>query len=135
MQMVAQRLTQADQAMGSCVYCKGKKPLMKTSQCARTIYAFDVNQCGTQAYNKCAIYLSPGYIPDGLKVAANECIVTANGCGVDILDPMGQLLVTVQTYFTVNNFVWAGPELKDLWLTGNGGISKVEWDLAGQELQ
>lgn len=61
--------------------------------------------------------------------------MTANGRGVDVLDPVGQLLVTVQTNFTVNNFAWAGPGLRDLWLTGNGGIGKVEWDLAGQELQ
>lgn len=52
-----------------------------------------------------------------------------------MLDSTGQLLVTVQTNYTVNNFAWAGPELKTLWLTGSGGVSRVDWELAGQELQ
>lgn len=85
--------------------------------------------------NKRAIYLAPGYVPDGLKVAANGYILTANGRGVDILDPRGQLILTVQTNYTVQNFAWTGPELKTLWLMGQGGISKVEWELAGPELK
>ncbi|KAI9928522.1 hypothetical protein ASPWEDRAFT_336980 [Aspergillus wentii DTO 134E9] len=101
----------------------------------RTIYAFDVSKDGTKASNKRAIYLSAGYVPDGLKVAANGYIVAGTGRGVDILDPVGQLLLTVQTNYTVQNFAWTGPELKTLWLMGQGGISKVEWDLAGQRLK
>ncbi|PYH95869.1 lactonohydrolase [Aspergillus ellipticus CBS 707.79] len=101
----------------------------------RTIYAFDVSADGAHAYNKRAIYLAPGFVPDGLKVAANGYIVTGCGRGVDILDPSGQLLVTIQTNYTVQNFAWTGPELKTLWLMGNGGISKVEWELAGQVLK
>lgn len=101
----------------------------------RTIYAFDVSPDGTTVSNKRAIYLAPGYVPDGLKVAANGYILTANGRGVDILDPRGQLILTVQTNYTVQNFAWTGPELKTLWLMGQGGISKVEWELAGPELK
>lgn len=88
---------------------------------------------GTGVLNKRPVYLAAGYVPDGLKVAANGYIVTANGRGVDVLDPLGQLLVTVQTDYTVNNLAWTGPELKTLWLMGNGGISKIDWKLAGQE--
>ncbi|PYH40600.1 SMP-30/gluconolactonase/LRE family protein [Aspergillus saccharolyticus JOP 1030-1] len=101
----------------------------------RTIYAFDVSQDGAHAYNKRPIYLAPGYVPDGLKVAANGYIVTGCGRGVDVIDPSGELLITIQTNYTVQNFAWTGPELKTLWLMGTGGISRVEWDLAGQKLE
>jgi len=85
--------------------------------------------------NKRPVYLSPEYVPDGLKVAANGYILTGNGRGVDVLDSFGQLLLTVQTNYTVQNFAWTGPELKTLWLMGAGGISRVEWELVGQELK
>ncbi|KAH8425700.1 SMP-30/gluconolactonase/LRE family protein [Aspergillus melleus] len=101
----------------------------------RTVYAFDVSSDGTQALNKRPIYLAAGFVPDGLKVAANGYILAGTGRGVDVLDPAGQLLLTIQTNYTVQNFAWTGPELKTLWLMGNGGISKVEWELAGQELK
>lgn len=101
----------------------------------RTIYAFDVSEDGTRAMNKRAVYLAAALVPDGLKTAANGYILTANGKGLDVLDPFGQLLVTVQTNYTVENFAWTGPELKTLWMMGAGGISKVEWNLAGQELK
>ncbi|RAK93619.1 lactonohydrolase [Aspergillus costaricaensis CBS 115574] len=101
----------------------------------RTIYAFDVSEDGAHAYNKRAIYLATGFVPDGLKVAANGYILTGCGRGVDVLDPSGELLLTIQTNYTVQNFAWTGPELKTLWLMGNGGISKVEWNLPGQVLK
>ncbi|KAE8147257.1 hypothetical protein BDV25DRAFT_36282 [Aspergillus avenaceus] len=101
----------------------------------RTVYAFDVSEDGTSAYNKRPVYMASGFVPDGLKVAANGYIVAGVGRGVDILDPSGQLILTIQTNYTVQNFAWTGPELKTLWLMGNGGISKVEWALAGQELK
>ena len=85
--------------------------------------------------NKRAIYLSQDGVPDGLKVADNGYVVTGTGSGVDVLDDGGRLLVRVQTNYTVQNFVWAGEELKTLWLMGEGGISKVEWELKGQELK
>ncbi|PKY04120.1 lactonohydrolase [Aspergillus campestris IBT 28561] len=100
----------------------------------RTIYAFNVSEDGTKASNRRPLYLSPGFVPDGLKVAQNGYILTGAGMGVDVLDPSGQLLLTIQTNYTVQNFAWTGPEYKTLWLMGNGGISKVEWELAGQRL-
>lgn len=84
--------------------------------------------------NKRPIYMPPAYIPDGLKVAANGYIVTATGKGVDVVDPNGQLILTVVANYTVQNFAWTGPELKTLWMVGEGGVSKVEWELAGQRL-
>ena len=100
----------------------------------RAIYAFDVSPDGTRVSNKRPIWLDPDYVPDGLKVSDNGYVVTGNGRGVDVLDPNGQRIVTVQTNYTVQNFAWTGPELKTLWLMGQGGISKVEWELKGQEL-
>lgn len=80
------------------------------------------------------IYLAAGYIPDGLKCAANGYIVTGVGNGVQVLDQHGQLLVSVQTNYTVQNFAWTGKDLKTLWLTGQGGVSRVQWNLPGPEL-
>ncbi|KAE8393924.1 hypothetical protein BDV23DRAFT_169828 [Aspergillus alliaceus] len=91
----------------------------------RTVYAFDVSGDGTHAYNERPIYMASGFVPDGLEVAANGYIMAGVGQGVDILDPSGQLLLTIQTNYTVQNFAWTGPELKALWL----------WELVGQELR
>lgn len=40
----------------------------------------------------------------------------------------------IQTNYTVQNFAWVGDELKTLWIMGNYGISKMEWNVAGQRL-
>ena len=100
----------------------------------RTIYAYDVDGNGTYISNKRAFYLAQDWIPDGLKVARNGYVVTAAGRGVDVLDQEGVLLVRVQTNYTVQNFAWTGEGLTTLWLTGQGGVSRVEWGLAGQVL-
>lgn len=101
----------------------------------RTVYAFDVGGNGTYISNKRAIYLAQEGVPDGLKVARNGYVVTGAGKGVDVLDEGGTLLVRVQTNYTVQNFAWVGRELETLWLVGEGGVSKVEWGLKGQELK
>ncbi|MCJ1466325.1 hypothetical protein MMC07_004944 [Pseudocyphellaria aurata] len=101
----------------------------------RSIYAYTLCYKGTSLLNKRPIYLAPGGVPDGLKVAQNGYVVTGAGEGVDVLDEDGTLLVRVQTNYTVQNFAWTGKDLKTLWMFGNGGISKVEWDLPGQQLQ
>ena len=97
----------------------------------RTIYAYDLSEDATYLSNKRAIYLAQDYVPDGLKVARNGDVVTAAGKGVDVLDERGTLLVRVRTNFTVQNFAWAGREMRTLWLTGMGAIAKVEWNLQG----
>lgn len=100
----------------------------------RAIYAYDVDPTGTKISNKRAFYLSQDWIPDGLKVSAEGLVVTGAGHGVDVLDPTGQLLIRIQTNYTVQNFAWTGSDLKTLWMMGNGGVSKVEWNIAGQKL-
>lgn len=101
----------------------------------RSIYAFTISDRGTSLLNKRPIYLSQDQNPDGLKVARNGYVVTGAGRGVDVIDEDGTLLVRVQTNFVVQNFAWTGKDLKTLWLMGNGGVAKVEWDLQGQDLK
>lgn len=66
---------------------------------------------------------------------SHASLVTGAGRGVDVLDADGALLVRIQTNYTVQNFAWTGAQLQTLWLMGNHGVSKVEWDLKGQELR
>ncbi|MCJ1424161.1 hypothetical protein MMC29_002048 [Sticta canariensis] len=101
----------------------------------RIIYAFTVSDRGTSLLNKRPLYLSQDLAPDGLKVAQNGYVVTGAGAGIDVIDEDGTLLVRVQANFPVQNFAWTGKDLKTLWLMGNGGVAKVEWDLQGQELK
>lgn len=61
-------------------------------------------------------------------------MLTGSGHGVDILDDVGQLLIRIQTNYTVQNFAWTGENLKTLWMTGQYGISKVEFNITGQGL-
>ena len=98
------------------------------------MYAFDLSKDATYLTNKRPIYLAQDWVPDGLKVAANGYVVTGTGRGVDVIDEKGTLLVRVQTNYTVQNFAWTGSNLTTLWLTGQGGISRVEWALQGQDL-
>lgn len=101
----------------------------------RTVYAYDLSSNGKHLLNRRPIYLAEEWGPDGLKVAANGYIVTATGSGVDVLDPDGELLVRVQTNFTVQNIAWAGAQFEDLWMVGIGGAARVHgWNLPGQQL-
>jgi len=100
----------------------------------RAIYAFDVTNNGTRVSNKSSFYLAQDWVPDGLKVSQEGLVVTGSGHGVDVLDDVGQLLIRIQTNYTVQNFAWTGPNLTTLWLMGNNGISKVEWNVTGQRL-
>ncbi|KAL2419934.1 Lactonohydrolase oryL [Exophiala dermatitidis] len=100
----------------------------------RTIYAFDVTNNGTMVANKRAFYLAQDWVPDGLKVSKEGLVLTGSGHGVDILDDVGQLLIRIQTNYTVQNFAWTGQNLSTLWLMGQGGISRVEWNITGQTL-
>jgi sugar lactone lactonase YvrE len=100
----------------------------------RSIYAYDVANNGTKISNRRSFYLAQDWVPDGLKVSAEGLVVTGAGRGVDILDDMGQLLIRIQTNYTVQNFAWTGSDLKTFWLMGQGGISKVVWNITGQKL-
>ncbi|KAI9775566.1 MAG: hypothetical protein M1816_005895 [Peltula sp. TS41687] len=96
-----------------------------------TIYAYDVVD---ELYitSKRPIYQVQSLAPDGMKVAANGYIITTSGWGADIFDRYGTVMVRIATNFTVNNMAFAGPDLKQLWLTGVGGIARVEMNLEGQ---
>ncbi|RFU27733.1 hypothetical protein B7463_g8599, partial [Scytalidium lignicola] len=101
----------------------------------RTVYAYDLSSNGKHLLNRRPIYLAQEWGPDGLKVAANGYIVTATGSGVDVVDPDGDLLLRVQTNFTVQNIAWAGSNFEDLWMVGIGGAARVQgWNLPGQQL-
>ena len=86
----------------------------------RTVYAFDLSPDGTKVSNKRPFYLAQDWVPDGLKVSAEGLVLTGSGKGVDVLDDKGQLLIRVQTNYTVQNFAWTGPTLSTLWMMGNG---------------
>lgn len=99
-----------------------------------TIYAFDVTHQGTRISNKRALFLSTSWVPDGLKVSREGLVLTGAGTGVDILDDVGQLVMRVQTNYTVQNFAWVGQNLTELWIMGNNGVSRVRWMIQGQKL-
>ncbi|KAI9859782.1 MAG: hypothetical protein M1813_006499 [Trichoglossum hirsutum] len=96
----------------------------------RSVYAYDLRHDG-HISNKRVFYRALHGVPDGVKVAKNGYVVTAAGAGVDVLDETGTLLVRVQTSYVVQNFAWVGDEMKELWLVGFGGISRVTWGLEG----
>ncbi len=100
----------------------------------RTVYAYDLCSDGMSIVNKRPIYLSQDFVPDGVKVARNGYIVAATGSGVDVLDPVGTLLIRIQTNYTAVNFAWTGEDFETLWIVGVGGISRVNWNLKGQVL-
>jgi sugar lactone lactonase YvrE len=100
----------------------------------RSIYAYDVSNNGTKVVNRRSFYLAQDWVPDGLKVSAEGLVVTGSGHGVDVLDDIGQLLIRIQTNYTVQNFAWTGSDLKTFWLMGEGGISRVSWNVTGQRL-
>lgn len=98
-----------------------------------TIYAFDVTNNGTRISNKRTFYLASSWVPDGLKVSREGLVMTATGNGVDVLDDIGQLIMRIQTNYTVQNFAWVGEDLRQLWIMGNGGVSRVNWNVQGQQ--
>lgn len=100
----------------------------------RSIYAWDVENNGTKIINKRSFYLAQDWVPDGVKVSQEGLVLTGSGYGVDVLDDLGQLLIRIQTNYTVQNFAWTGKNLTTLWLMGNNGVSKVEWNIQGQTL-
>ncbi|KAF2107792.1 putative gluconolactonase precursor [Lophiotrema nucula] len=97
----------------------------------RTIYAYDIDERGTGLRNKRPIHLALDYVPDGIKVSREGYIVTGAGYGVSVLSPEGELLVVVQTNFTVINIAFVGEEAEELWAVGIGGIARVRWGIRG----
>ncbi|KAJ2998443.1 hypothetical protein NUW58_g321 [Xylaria curta] len=86
----------------------------------RSIFAWDVARKGHDGKHpvitgKRVIFQALEGAPDGLKVAANG-------------------IARIQTSHPVENIQWSGRDLKTLWLVGVGGITKVEFNLAGPDL-
>lgn len=54
--------------------------------------------------------------PDGLKVDTSNIMWTASGKGVDVIDPLGNLLGKIQTNFTLTDLFFTGEKLRDLWM-------------------
>ena len=75
----------------------------------RTIYAYDVSSNGKKISNKRAFLLTQDWVPDGLKVSAEGLVVTGTGHGVDVLDDVGQLLIRIQTNYTIQKSGRCGP--------------------------
>ncbi|KAL5394838.1 hypothetical protein PMIN06_009027 [Paraphaeosphaeria minitans] len=90
-----------------------------------TIYAFDLANNGTKVFNKRSFYLSSSWVSDGLKVSREGLLLTGAGTGIDVIDDVGKMLFRIQTNYTVQNFAFVGDDLRELWIMGNGGISRV----------
>ncbi|KAI2624509.1 calcium-dependent phosphotriesterase [Xylaria nigripes] len=108
---------------------------------ARNVFAWDVARKGPDGRHpvitgKRVIFQSLEGAPDGFKVAANGYLVIGGGLapGVDITDELGNQIARIQTSHPVENIQWSGKDLKTLWLVGIGGITKVQFDLAGPDL-
>ena len=108
-----------------------------TGALARNIYAFDVNRTPAGAYltNKRSVFQSLEGSPDGLKIAQNGYMIVGSGLslGADVLDENQSLIARIQTTHPVENVAFAGPDLKTLYLTGIGGITRVDWNLTGPD--
>jgi len=101
----------------------------------KSVYAFNTVQstAGRYLVEKRPIWYPEEFGDDGLHVAGNGMLIGASGFGVDVLSQFGELLVRVQTQFVVNNIQFAGSELDELWLFGQGKIARVRWALRGME--
>ena len=91
----------------------------------RAVYKYDIVDGGTNIANKRPIWYAQDWVPDGLKIAANGYVVTGTGRGVDVLDPYGVLILRIQTDYVVQNIAWVGQDLTEMWLVGQGGLSRV----------
>ncbi|KAI5262824.1 calcium-dependent phosphotriesterase [Aureobasidium subglaciale] len=92
-----------------------------------SLYAFDIvpSPVGSYIINKRPIYLAQTFGDDGFHVAQNGYLIAAEGGGVTVLSEYGEMLLRIETGFTVNNIQFAGPERKDLWVFGEGEIARV----------
>ncbi|KAJ5106938.1 lactonohydrolase [Penicillium angulare] len=95
------------------------------------VWAFDVIRDGTALGNARPLHLTHKWLPDGLRVADNGYVLVGVGDGIDILSPEGDLILKIQTSFTAVGNTWAGPEARDIWITGVGGVQKVSINLPG----
>jgi gluconolactonase len=92
----------------------------------RAVYAFDINFAppGNYLTNKRPIWLPQTFAFDGLHVSHEGYVMGAAGSGLDIVSEWGELLLRVEVG-KINNFQFAGPERRDLWLFGPSGVWRV----------
>lgn len=97
------------------------------------VYAFDVNFAppGNYLTNKRPVRSAEEFGDDGFHVSRDGYLLGAAGLGVDILSAWGEMIMRIETPTVINNIQFAGPERKDLWLFGEGGIYRVKWSLQG----
>ena len=97
------------------------------------VYAYDIVYAppGNYITSKRPIYSAETFADDGFHVSRDGYLIGAEGAGVSVLSAYGELLVRINTNFTVNNIQFAGADREDLWLFGQGGISRVRWNLKG----
>ena len=113
----------------------GVNSLLFNATGKRTIYKFDLVDNGHAIINKHPIYYDAiGGVPDGLKVARNGHVLTASGNGLSVMDEYGDMILRVQTNFTVNNFIWSDvDDYREVWMTGQGGVARLKWNLQGRK--
>lgn len=89
----------------------------------RSIYAYDlVNGLAT---NRRLVYIADFWVPDGIRASKSGNLYAAAGIFVDIISPDGVLLGKIQTAGLMQNLIFAGPELNELWLVGIGGVYRT----------
>jgi sugar lactone lactonase YvrE len=100
----------------------------------RSIYAYDVVGPG-QIRNRRLLHSVDLWVPDGIKVSVSGVVYAAAGVFVDVISPNGDLLGKINTGGLVMNLVFAGPDLRELWAVGVGGVYRVHIADSGIPLQ
>jgi gluconolactonase len=80
------------------------------------LYAYTPDLKTGTLTNKRTFFINDQRDPDGLKVDTSGNLWTASAKGVDVIDPLGNLLGKIQTNFTVTNLIFTGEKLQDLWV-------------------
>jgi sugar lactone lactonase YvrE len=88
----------------------------------RSVYAYDI---GRGLSNKRLVYVADFWVPDGIKVSKSGIIYSAAGIFVDIVTPEGELLGKIRMQGLLQNLVFAGPKLDELWIVGLGGLYRT----------
>jgi len=89
----------------------------------RSIYAYDnVNGLLT---NRRLVYIADFWVPDGIRVSRSGNLYAASGIFVDIISPDGVLLGKIHMGGLMQNLIFAGPDLNELWIVGIGGVYRT----------
>lgn len=62
---------------------------------------------------------------DGIVVDSEGRVYAASGGGMQIFSPQGKYLGMIKTPVGAQNAAFAGPDLKTLWVTGQGAVFKI----------